>query len=44
MEENQLKKNCCNDCKEGQPGQNKQCKARLLAEKIHENVNKEKYT
>lgn len=31
------KKKCCEGCKKGEPGQNQQCKAKLLAEQLEKN-------
>lgn len=32
------KKKCCQGCKKGQPGTNKACQARLLMEKINDQL------
>ncbi len=29
-----MKKDCCQGCKKGEPGQNKACQARLMVEKL----------
>ncbi|PZW40732.1 hypothetical protein LX95_01800 [Mesonia algae] len=38
--ENQNKKNCCNGCQKGQPGNNASCKAKQMAEKLKEEKEK----